>query len=223
MRYNDPMRIAGLALLASVLVGCGGIATVALDASVDATSEWTFTFDAFVFPDDAAIESDGLTTPPVLCPPTPPVVGSPCTSVNEICEYGQSWWLSCNPSVRCGPDHTWGAETKGSSCLGDAAACPPTYAAALEAGINCPPADCEYPEGHCTCLGYCGGPPPPGPTPNTFHCSPTPKGCPTLRPRLGTACTVENQKCNYDLGCCGGTVLFCMGGVWLGGPTPPCL
>ncbi len=65
------MRIAGLALLASLLVGCGGIATVALDASVDATSEGTFTFDAFVFPDDAAIESDGLTTPPVLCPPTP--------------------------------------------------------------------------------------------------------------------------------------------------------
>jgi hypothetical protein len=210
------------ALPCSVLA-CGGDVALPLDgggvdgSSSDGASDGSLTGDAPTLKDGGGVV-------PTSCPSTPPIQGMACGTVGETCEYGSAWWLHCDTVVKCGTDHLWMPTELGTgSCPGEGApSCPATYASALGAGECAGPADCDYPQGHCTCLGYCGGPPPPGPVPSTFHCSAAPSGCPVPRPRAGTACATEGKTCEYMLGCCGGTVLQCTSGEWQAQQPPIC-
>jgi len=217
------------ALPCALLLACGGDVAFPLDGGVDASTTDAGATDAGATDgtqkQDAPTPQDGSVVVPSACPVTPPIAGTTCAAVGQTCEYGSAWWLWCDTVLKCGTDNLWVQTENGKgSCGGteDAGSCPATYASAGGSGV-CTPADCDYPEGHCTCLGYCGGPPPPGPIPQTFHCSPTPQGCPTPRPRGGTACSTEGKICSYALGCCGGTVLTCKSGQWAADTPPICL
>jgi hypothetical protein len=216
------MRTVVLAALGgSILLACGGDVAFPLDGGPDASATDTGSTDGTLKQDGPTAQDGGVL--PTACPSKPPVAGTACASVGETCEYGSAWWLFCDTVLKCGTDNLWVQTENGKGSCGteDAGSCPATFASAKDAGV-CTPGDCDYPEGHCTCLGYCGGPPPPGPTPNTFHCSPTPPTCPAPRPRGGTACATEGQVCSYALGCCGGTILTCKSGAWAAASPPIC-
>lgn len=207
-----------LAAVPCALVACGGdVVAFPLDGGLDAGAS-DATPDA-----PKLVDGGGLDGASPGCSPTPPVAGTACSAVGATCEYGDAWWMSCDTVMKCGTDNRWVQTAGGQGACGteDAGSCPATYAGAQAAGV-CTAGDCDYPEGHCTCLGYCGGPPPPGPVPKTFHCSPTPSGCPEPRPRGGTACAPEGKSCSYALGCCGGTVLECKSGAWVASEPPIC-
>lgn len=218
--YNAPMhRSLVLAVLPCAVLACGGAIALSSDGGPDdGSTDGTLAHDASALNDGGG--PDGTAA---ACPASSPLIAVACSPVGEECEYGSAWWLSCENVMKCGTDGQWTQSVHGTGLCGteDAGSCPATYAAALDAGV-CAVGDCDYPEGHCSCLGYCGGPPPPGPVPKTFHCSPKPPGCPTPRPHGGTACATEGQVCAYTLGCCGGTVLECKSGVWAAKQPPVC-
>jgi hypothetical protein len=70
---------------------------------------------------------------------------------------------------------------------------------------------CTYPQGRCTCTRNIG----PIALEPLWVCSDPEAGCPTARPRLGTACSQPSKVCDY--GSCsvdGGSAVRCDGGVW---------
>jgi len=78
---------------------------------------------------------------------------------------------------------------------------------------------CAYPEGTCSCVGYCGGVPPP-PDVDFTHWSCTPKAedaCPDERPEQGAACKDRGTICNYGE-CCVQTFTCGQSGKWTSGP-----
>lgn len=80
--------------------------------------------------------------------------------------------------------------------------------------------ECRYPQGRCSCLGYCGGPPPPPDVDfSRWSCtSPQDNGCPFDKPTEGAACTIPNKMCSYG-DCCTQT-FTCKkdAGGWKSGP-----
>lgn len=174
------------------------------------------------------------------CPPTAPPDGSSCSSgAGVTCEYGgKGAFLECSTVAVCGADATWSTTTPDPSCKGvqseNEPACPSSYAA-LGAGAACPANvqdSCAYPEGLCNCAtcsspdgGLMGNPG------KGWSCArwPSPQGCPTPRPRIGSACAVEGQDCNY-VNYCSAVYLGlpdakCVDGVWQPQqhPPPPCV
>ena len=87
-------------------------------------------------------------------------------------------------------------------------------------GTTCTPAnrDCDYPQGRCECAQNVAQTPG---SPGAWSCaSPGSNNvCASPRPRLGTACYPEFQRCDY--GSCeirGGTTQECRNGVWIAQP-----
>ncbi len=170
----------------------------------------------------------------VVCPATPPSAGTSCSAVGEDCEYGSSWWLWCNLVVQCTADAGWQpvSEHIGGGCAepdaGDAGGtCPSTWAEAttMDAGsAMCPAVNCNYPEGSCACILGCGcaGQRQEMDLHGAWFCTPTPPGCPSPRPDLGTACTNAGPGCTYGRTCGCGIGVSCVDGVWQGELTTCC-
>jgi hypothetical protein len=161
-------------------------------------------------------------TPPT-CPSLAPSEGMPCVPLSNpllslfLCEYGDDPVSDCNTVAYCENDSTWHVQSPTDAGLCPTAlpaACPPSFADALDSGLAseaglafleggtaCPTAtlSCSYSEGTCACeSGYlrfiCTSPP--GPT------------CPATRPRYGTPCSSDAGSCNERGG------QFC-NGPWL--------
>jgi hypothetical protein len=165
---------------------------------------------------------DGAFVSPV-CPPYPPTAGSACAPKGVSCEYGAFTDGLCNVVWSCGSNAEWYELYTGSFCDardgGNDPTCPSTYAQAADAGACSPSAGtCEYPEGRCACVSWCGGPPPiDGGAPPRWVCDkPYGAGCPAVRPRIGSGCSGGPMYCGYDI-CCGGTEMACTdAGYWQG-------
>lgn len=169
--------------------------------------------------DASMILSDAALGP--LCPSSPPSVSSACLAFQSgiQCEYGEAYYEVCDVVLACDPTTlTWMSLYDGRNCpFGDGGTGCPSSFGNVNAGAVCPvdQADCDYPEGHCACTLGCGGPPPPPDAGIHWICRATPMGCPGPRPRLGKACAIEGQHCDYGL-CCVATSLTCTAGYWHG-------
>ncbi len=158
--------------------------------------------------------------PATACPASPPAVGAPCDLTYE-CEYGTDPDVDCDTVYSCAADdagkaaHTWFVSTKplATGCsTTNAAACPASYA---DLGATCSSSGltCTYPQARCSCSLACGM----EEGENLAWCcpdAPEGDGCPSPRPRLGTACTGASDDCDY--GMCSGNVGESCGdaGVW---------
>jgi len=153
------------------------------------------------------------------CPASPASVGQAC-DIPDLpdlqCEYGDSpWSVGCDTVLQCNagtwavaqPDAESGCQPRPAA---NPAACPSPYvypgptAACSPAGTSC-----EYPAGAgCSCATQSGT--------TTWTCFPQ-AGCPTSRPRLGTACSgTAASNCWYlSKGC--GYIENCIQGFWQGG------
>lgn len=170
-----------------------------------------------------------------VCPAAPPAPGAPCVAP-RTCEYGSSWFLTCNAVFRCQPtggaggeQGTWVEEFDGGTCpwLDAGAGCPATWDEAQEADAGfgeCPFTSCVYPEGFCGCGVMCGGGGGihrPRDVTGIFACIPSVQGCPEPRPLGGTPCT-GTASCSYGFNCGCGQIQQCSGGYWSVEPGPPC-
>lgn len=97
--------------------------------------------------------------------------------------------------------------------------CPETFS---EGAGNCTKGlTCAYPEGSCTCVGYCGSTPPP---PNVDHthwsCTARDEACPAQQPVERTECNVPTARCTYRESCCSKTFVCSAttGKWWFVGP-----
>ena len=179
---------------------------------------------------------DGTLSP--KCPPTAPADGTPCGNDSSIaCEYGgQGVSLACSTIAVCSTEGAWSTRTPDQGCNGvqatNAPTCPASYAS-LAAGDACPTnlqSACAYPEGLCECAS-CASPDAGANGPiKAWSCArwPAPEGCPTPRPRAGSACATEGQSCNYTNYCSAVSLglpdLVCKDGQWHEGQSfpPPC-
>jgi hypothetical protein len=220
---------------AATLAHCGG-ATRAFSADASATDGAAG--DTTTTGDDGG-DSGGCVfgpcddgPPPVgpfaPCSATRPDAGSPCTTEGELCEYGADFFIACDRVFVCG-NGVWRPLNQGLCTAfpdGGDASCPATWSAAnalVDAGV-CPALDCEYAEGTCACLSYCGsaGQAPKQPlTGGAWECKSAVAACPSPRPRVGTACDTD-AGCDYGWPCGCGTQQGCVQGVWRGGATPVC-
>jgi hypothetical protein len=176
------------------------------DASApDATSP-----DAAV---DGGQDSGGVST--TGCPVSPPTAGLPC-SVNALeCEYGSDPSAACNTLFTCESpvwklDH--GPATTGCNTT-NSATCPMTFAD-VPIGMSCAGSiglSCDYAQARCDC-----GVSPPLATPQWNCDTPDETGCPLPRPRIGSACSMDGQSCDYGY-CSGGVTLLCSAGTWVTG------
>lgn len=204
-----------LAFASAFLVACGGDADPAIEAgATDATTLHDVHFGFDSTGGEAGLDVDS-SPPSGTCPSSAPTEGSSCNGGDGLtCEYGSHWELACNVRFTCEGDHTWHA----SQSIACNWTCPSSFP--TDAGCSAYES-CDYPEGHCDCVTSCGGPPPPDEV-WRWSCKAVPTNCPWPRPDLGTACATEGQYCGYDVGCCGGTELTCLGGLWRGSPAPVC-
>jgi len=165
------------------------------------------------------------------CPASAPLPGASCDRVGLTCEYGgEGPYLACSAMATCGNDKRWISNGGGAQCTAsqreNEAACPSSYDA-LAPGAACPTINgaCVYPEGKCGCASCfseeAGGPQ------KGWSCIrwPSPAGCPQPRPRIGSSCAVDGQKCNYATYCSAVSTglpdLTCANGLWQQLPSPP--
>lgn len=195
-----------LVLACTFAVACGGSTFVpATDSGTDTGSGGDSSTDG------------GVTDP---CPAQPPAGGTKCSPPNLTCEYGSSANRACNTVATCSPAGTWTTQTPGLGCgVKNDVKCPMTYASVPQ-GTSCSdkyPLDCNYPEGMCSCTPGGGGPAPMDASAAArWYCDvPADPKCPKPRPKLGSACSVPEQLCDY--GACifpDGTAMMCTGGYW---------
>jgi hypothetical protein len=149
------------------------------------------------------------------CPGTQPSVGSSCSGVMTVCEYGDAWWdVSCDTVMGCN-NGTWELSPAGQGpCVpapgANPAACP-MDPSLIQTGAACPRAqiDCYYGMGtECGCLGSSARPDA-GPI---WVCAPD-TGCPSTRPKLGASCSAYGQMCGYGIGSTG-IGEACLNGTW---------
>jgi hypothetical protein len=221
----------GLWALATTLVACGGSTGSPLGApdSGAVTEDAAATLDAGggAGTDGGAVADGSTTLPdgatqdaavgPGACPAALPAIGGACTGTLE-CEYGSAPDVSCDTVVECSAG-SWAAKSSpsGASCQAapNPAACPSSYAT-LVTQTSCTPEGtaCDYPEANCTCATQCQmvG------SMTLFWCCPdapsSVPGCPTIRPRIGSACATPEATCDYG-GCSGNVTLQCSSdGTW---------
>ena len=193
------------------------------EADVTVEDDACFCFDA------AAPDVGVPPPPPVLCPPTAPLAGEPCTvPPYENCEYGMTGSFFCDTHFLClggqWRSSTYSCDTP-QSCDGiaDGGAC-------TSPGQSCGFADADS---VCVCSACGGGPPPPPPPPDAgmppptgpqWRCFTPPPECGVSRANSGTSCDLpDGSVCSFaGGGCCIGVVEQCSDGVWLGQPTEPC-
>jgi hypothetical protein len=99
----------------------------------------------------------------------------------------------------------------------DASANPPGCPASYGAGTgNCAIGlVCNYPQGRCECIDYCGGPAPPEGDNSHWECATkADNGCPDDPPTAGETCKVPTS-CSY--GACCKRLFTCVNGKWSGG------
>ena len=153
------------------------------------------------------------------CPATLPDAFAPCTRVGLSCEFGSSHIAECDTTATCmGAGSTGGwMVNPGADGGPPCAPAPPSQCPApgepLE-GLPCtmPSRDCDYADKRCECVTGPGAEPA-----STWRCadpSLAGTGC-GPRPRLGTPCPQEGQRCDYGMcSISGGNTEACSGGVW---------
>jgi hypothetical protein len=209
-------------VMAAALVACSGSSATIGDTGPDGgTPPDSGTSDGSS-PPDGSPDGGGA------CPSDQPAQGAPCASAELSCEYGGTGpELLCSTTARCSANASgslaWFVTTPGKECVASQAqnppACPSTFTG-LANGAACPDPSaythCVYPEGMCGCLSCMGDA---GALGKEWQCEayPQPQGCPEPRPRIGSACTQENQSCGYGSLCSAVTgipMLRCENGVW---------
>ena len=164
--------------------------------------------------------------PSVVCPPSPPAVGSPCGKDRFLCSYGNSVRFDCRQHFKCFHG-TWTEYGDGGCSLPPPGHCPaqpmpgqyctpaPTWSEHLYRKIM--PA-CEYGSTTCVCPS-CGSRFEFCPTRRHYPkqvwvCIGPPKDldCPELVPNVGDGCDEQAKRCAYGESCNGhGAILFCRG------------
>lgn len=167
--------------------------------------------------DGGAGGEGGIASP--ACPATAPSDGTACPVPNAQCEYGSDFVASCNALWLC-TSGVWRAAKQTPCANVVSPQCPASYAAVPRQG-KCPTdqLSCTYPQGRCTCTHNVG----PYSQDPLWVCSDAAAGCPSVRPRLGTACTQPGQTCDY--GSCsveGGSAVRCDAGIWKLSAAIPC-
>jgi hypothetical protein len=163
--------------------------------------------------------------PAAACPPTAPEAGSACQTAVD-CEYGDDPQPSCNTIASCSGGSHWQVFPPDGPCpTGLAAVCPGSYAGAealVASGAACDAsAPCLYPEGSCDCPTLAG-------QTAIWRCGHAAPGCPSTRPRYGSACSDGGVflLCAYGPGCYDlpshkfSLTVACQCGAWQG--DPPC-
>jgi hypothetical protein len=195
------LRFLGVLLVVSV--GCGG---QTIESGGDAGGDGA-TSDS-PSKDGPAPIIDGLPPWSPDCPEGAPAMGSPCQAENGLeCEY------DCNVLV-CSAG-TWAGAIGSVLCpTGPNPMGCPGALSSIMAGATCSNAGdtCVYPTGIC----QCNLPSDPSPEETAaWWCGPEgPDGvgsCPKARPRIGSACPVDGNFCQYEQ-CGSGQV--CKKGVW---------
>lgn len=218
MRTHFLTRTVHVGLLATA--ACGGAVspgTQPSDAGPSSHTEAGF--------QDGAGTSDGAwgTSPDggawsTVCPATAPAPGSACelNNDNTWCEYGTSWWaIGCNTVLECVNEQWMDAPT--SPCFpqpGPNASSCPSDPLSIQPDTPCAEANlaCYYGEGpYCVCRSRAGCQGGDAATGGVWLCGPS-GGCPTVRPRLGSSCSVSSTYCYYNDA--SGIELVCSGGTW---------
>lgn len=150
---------------------------------------------------------------PPSCPPTVPVLGTPCGPPSgSPCEYGDDPNMACNTVVEC-TANGWALEqvfgNQQAACPSPAPFCPTGFPGAVDGGVSCPSSEqgfsCVYPEGACGCYGdwYC-------------QSGSDLSACPATRPRAGTPCATDGGGCQaWGFDCSGSDAMRCTCGVWV--------
>ncbi len=213
------MRRAGLIALLLVVCGCGGTVDGAADAGsgspqAEAGLDSPQSSDAY----DAGA-SDAWGVPPdgaawsLVCPESPPALGSTCSQSTSIqCEYGDAWWnAACDTVVVCAGGH-WSKLPMIAGCTSaptpNSLACPSDPVSAAGAACSSAGTGCYYDLGaNCYCTT---GPFAPPDASAKWICVPG-SGCPLTRPRLGASCNSTSAECVYN-GCVSSEA--CVNGAW---------
>jgi hypothetical protein len=178
------------------------------------------------------------------CPASDPQDGTACTKDGLLCEYGDDFNPLCNV-VRVCSGTRWARPITYSSapkCPSTAPTLPPNPAecaatrAAVPEGQACTKSGdaagttCKYDGASCTCGTFCPSYPVARPDCNPdagvidnccdrskvqWHCFDGPAYCKTPRPRVGSTCTNEGEKCAVSEPTeCGDPFLACDKGIW---------
>lgn len=189
----------------SVLVACGGISDASDSGADSSPNDGALGADGGRF--DSGSEDAGLGN---FCPKNQPTQGAACSLATLQCEYGSDPRVSCNVVATCNSSHQWMVVATDLFCSTDGGAACPAKQADVPVGQSCSPLNllCEYPDGLCGCTRIAH-------QYDRWVCDKPNPQCPYPRPRLGTACTQDQQSCDY--GSCtalGGIVEKCVGGTW---------
>jgi hypothetical protein len=164
-------------------------------------------------PTDSGRDSSSVSSTP--CPMAAPTAGLPCSVTALECEYGSDPSVACDTLVTCvSPvwhlDH--GPATSGCNTT-NSATCPVAFAD-VPVGTSCAGGiglSCDYPQARCDCRVS-----PPLATLQWDCNTPDETGCPLPRPRIGSACSMDGESCDYGY-CSGGVTLLCSAGTWVTG------
>lgn len=190
------MKCRTLLATTITLAACGGATQTPLDTQSNP---------------DASSGGDGASGP---CPASAPASNGACSGT-IACEYGSDPDVSCDTVATCTSGEWFVRPASGTPCGTSLdPSCPATYAGiSQQSTCSSAGAQCSYPEARCSCQTHCGmvG------RPEAFWCCPdapagTP-GCPSPRPRLGSACSSDAAVCDYG-GCSGNVTLKCTAGTW---------
>ncbi|MEO8877426.1 MAG: hypothetical protein ABI461_17660 [Polyangiaceae bacterium] len=153
------------------------------------------------------------------CPSAIPAAGGACTPSGIQCEYGTNNGQCGSPYMDCvGGTWTPPPLTPGAACLPHDS-CPATKAdVAIGAACGDEDQECNFPDGRCTCAygeGLVQVYPDGGQPPREWRCEQPTEGCPVNRPRIGSACSQENQTCTYgDCSMPDSVDIQCNSGAW---------
>jgi hypothetical protein len=203
-----------LLVLSILIVGCGGKSLDNGDGGNDG---------------DGGNGSDSGPGP--NCPTSLPQQGADCAIEGLQCEYGSDVRSTCNTVVTCASGGWTMPQPNDPSCptVANAPQCPQSAAAATGSCSNMGLA-CNYSTSSqtqfCTCE-FMGGPPiEDGGTTPSWECSfGTSTGCPAVRPKIGSSCSLPDVNCSYDV--CGapqGLSFQCSSktGTWIEGMGDVC-
>jgi hypothetical protein len=198
------LRMFTALVLAASVGACGGTIEPAHATDGGALDGHGKPGDAASPHDDASVGLDAAKGWSPVCPATLPAMGASCSLSDVYCEYG------CGNVVVCA-DGSWGGAVTFGTPACDAgpnpAACPAGLSQIMP-GAGCPSVEtCSFATGACSC-DFPSDPRPDASS--TWSCFPE-TGCPSPRPRVGSACGTSGMRCDYEA--CGSSQA-CTGGVW---------
>jgi hypothetical protein len=160
------------------------------------------------------------------CPSSLPNDGVACLPEGIHCEYGTSNGWCANPTADC-TDGAWQQQPSPHNSIEcfPSDKCPASYPVPSDIdasnGVLCgsEQLECDYPgRGRCVCISIGGILDDGGPAePNIWRCDDPAPGCAIDRPRIGSACSTEGQRCFYGEICSEAVELTCTNGIWIGG------